>query len=274
MPRIQDDNGGPFSRIEVDYLVKGESRITWTLRDDFVECDASQHTFQLQANPNWDEPNSWENVGLPVTNAFFAIDDTQRQFGRVLRVAYRVVMTTPCDTYTSQPAEVLGCLSERQWLQARAILRRLLLKPSGLEVFEGYLMKRKIHDSTCTECVDPHTGGIKNTDCSNCHGTGIVEGYWQAAENIVFDMQPKQRHSKRDKSRGTINDRRPVMAKAIGLPMMHARDVWIDKCSDKRYVVHNVEHLSELNGVPIVAQVEMRLAQFTDPVYGIPLEGT
>jgi hypothetical protein len=270
MPRIKDVQCGAFSRIEVDYSVKGESRITWEIRGDFVE--AFPHSYQLQVNRNWSEPGDWQNVGLPVVNTCYAIDDTQRQFGRTLRVAYRVVLTTSLGTYTSQPAEVLGKLSYRQWLQARAIIRRALLEPKGLESFPGYLLKRKLHGTPCTTCVDPYTGGITKTDCVDCHGTGIIDGYWQATTNTMYDMSPELRESKRD-PRGTVNELVAV-GKFVALPLMHSRDIWVDKHSDRRYVIHRIRNINEINQVPILAEVELRLCQLDGIEYTIPLEGT
>jgi len=267
MPRIIDEPGSVFSRIEVDYSIKGESRIEWELIDTFR--DPAPHTFQLQANRNWDEPGDWVDVGLPVEDTCYAIDDTQRQFGKTLRIAYRVIMTTPCATYTSSPAEVLGRLSYQQWLQARGIIRRELLFPTG-DQFLGYFFKRKLHGQICTNCVDPFTGGIKKTDCVECRGTGVVEGYWKAAENTMYGMSPETRHSKRDQ-RGTVNDIVAV-GKFIAIPLIHSRDMWVDKDSDRRYIVHKVRNISEINQVPILAEVELRLAQLDDIVYTVPLE--
>jgi len=271
MPRIHDESDGAFSRVEVDYSVKGESRIEWALKSTFH--DPLPHRFQLQVNRNWAEPGDWQNVGLLGTNNCYAIDDTPRQFGRVLRIAYRVVMTTPCGTYTSDSAEVLGKLSTRQWLQARAIIRRYLLQPTGLEIYPGYLMKRKIHGTPCSSCVDPYTGGIIKSDCATCHGTGVVAGYWQAADNMLYDFSPEMRRSKREQQRGTVNEL-VASAKAIAIPLWHARDVWIDGNSDRRYIVQNVRHLAEISMVPVVAEIELRLAQLDDPVYNVGINGS
>jgi len=271
MPRIQDDAPGAFSRIEVDYAVKGESRIEWALRTDFR--DPQPNSFQLQANRNWDEPGDWHNVGIPVVNGCYAIDDTQRQFGRALRIAYRVVLTTACGTYTSQPAEVLGKLSQRQWSQARAIIRKVLLKPTGLTVFPGYLMKRKLHGTVCTTCTDPYTGGITKTDCADCNGTGIVGGYWQATNNTLFDLSPETRLGTQD-PRGTVDDHLVAVGKFVAIPLMHTRDIWVDKHSDRRYIIHRVRNLAEINQVPIIAEVELRLCQLDAIEYNIPLSGS
>ena len=270
MPRVLDEFGGAFNRIEVDYVVKGESRIEWELRADFR--DPQPHSFQLQVNRNWDEPDNWQNVGLPVVNGCYAVDDQARQFGKVLRVAYRVVLTTPCGAYTSNPAEVLGKLSERQWLEARAIIRRKLLFPRGLTVFPGYLMKRKLHGTPCSTCVDPYTGGITKTDYEECYGTGMVDGYWKATENTMYDMSPETRYSARD-DRGTVNDIVAV-GKFVAIPLIHSRDLWIDKNSDRRYIVHKVHNIAEINQTPILAEVELRLAQLDDVIYTIDLEGS
>jgi hypothetical protein len=271
MPLTRDTSAGAFDRVYVDFAINGSPRITWEMRADFT--DPQPHVFQLQVNRNWDETDGWSNVGTSVTNQYYALDDTQRQYGKALRIAYRVVVTTQLGSYTSDEAQVMGKLSKRQWLQARAMIRRILLQPTGLEKLPGYLMKRKLHDTACTECVDPLTGGIMNSDCSTCMGTGKVDGYWKATQNTMFNLGPEGNDTQRSE-RGTVNDV-VISGSFVGIPPIHRRDVWVDANSDRRYVVNRVTTTAELNRVPIVTQAELRLAEFGDVVYSIdPTEGS
>ena len=50
-------------------------------------------------------------------------------------------------------------------------------------------------------------------------------------------------------------------------------DIWVEKDSDKRYIVHSVKHLAEINQVPVHVAAELRLVEASDIVYTIPLEG-
>ena len=119
MPRILLTPEQPFNWVHVDYLVKGGARISWELKDCIL--DAEPWIFQLQVNPNADEPGEWENVGTPLINTYYAIDSSQRMYGKDQRVAYRVLLETNSESYISPLANVYGNLSIRQWLLANAI---------------------------------------------------------------------------------------------------------------------------------------------------------
>jgi hypothetical protein len=270
MPLSKSTFGGGFKRIYVDYAVPGSARITWELRDEMK--DPLPWDFQLQVSKDGGG-DTWTNVGTTVSNAFYAIDDTQRQYGKGLRLAYRVVLTTPVTTYTSETAQVLGLLSKRQWLQARAIIRRTILMPRGLECLPGYLMKRKLHGTACTECVDPITGGITNSDCDTCKGTSRVDGYWKAFENNMYDLSPEGDDTKRT-PKGTSNDI-ALVGSFTGMPMIHKNDIWIDANSDRRYVINQVRSVAEINRVPVIVRAQLRLAEFGDVIYSVePTEGS
>jgi len=268
MPLTKSATEGGFKRIWVDYAVRGTARVTWEMRHDFR--DALPHSFQLQANPNHEEPDGWTDVGVAADNTDFALDDTQRQFGKTLRIAYRVVCTTSEDTYTSEPAQVLGLLSKRQWLMARAIIRRAQLRATGFESFQGYLFKRKLHGTRCVACIDPVTHETTNSACDTCKGTGRTDGYWRAATNTMFDLTPEPEDTRRSE-RGTVNDA-VLGGSLIGIPMVARNDVWVDGNSDRRYFFHKVTPTAELNRVPLIVRAELRLAEFSDVIYSVDLE--
>jgi len=259
-----------FRRITVDYSIKGNARIEWALQETFN--DPLPHSFQLQVNTNGGDDDGWENVGEPVINGCFAIDDDRRICGKRMDMVYRILLTTPVCTYPSGHAQIFGVLTERQWLYWHAIVRRTLLSPSGLKNPPGFLLKRKSHGTPC-ECIDPLTGGVTDSTCDMCHGTGKVEGFWKAAENTLYNISPEKEMAHRDnaQTRGTVNDI-IVAGQFIGLPVVHSRDVWVSAESDRRYYVRSVRNLSEINQVPVLVQAELRLAPFSDVIYNVPIE--
>ena len=111
MPRTKSTSGNPIHRVYVDYAIKGTPRVTWELRPDFIEQGSYYYT--LQANPNYNETDQWENVGVETLNQFYALDDEVRQRGKSLRVSYRVKVRTSWATYYSEPAQVQGKLTLR-----------------------------------------------------------------------------------------------------------------------------------------------------------------
>jgi hypothetical protein len=257
----------PFERVSVDYAIRGTQRVWWEMRREFI--DPLPWTFQIQANANGGEPTEWVDVGTPVVDLFYGTDDTQRNFGKALRVVYRVVCTTSRDTYTSDIACVLGDLTKHQWLLARAITRKTLLVPYSHRTTDGYLLKRRLHGTVCS-CVDELTGGITDSDCSLCNGTGRIDGYWNAASGIMYDRLPSSMKSERDPAlqRGTI-DPRIRRGMFVGLPLIANEDIWVEAVSDERFVIVSVNPLAEIGGIPLVVATELRLLPLTHAVYNI-----
>jgi hypothetical protein len=270
LPPIFELDTPIFERVWVDYAVRGTARISWSMRRDFT--DPGPHEFQLQVNKHNGETDQWEDVGTPVTNLYYALDDEARLYGKTMRVVYRVLATTPLGHYTSEIGQILGMLSVRQWLMFRAIVRRTLLMPRGLVHHEGYLLKRKHHGTICS-CVDPFTGGILNSDHEECGGTGKVTGFWTGTEHTMFDLAPAASDNRLDpqQQRGTISD--DVRAGSfIGIPQMERGDVWVDANSDARFYILGTKNEAEINMVPIIVQAELRLAPFSDVVYSIDVD--
>jgi hypothetical protein len=263
--------GGPFEQVTVDYAIIGEVRVEWLLREDF--SDPEPHSFQLQVNYDSGAPDAWEDVGVPVTDTCYAIHETNGLCGKDLTPVYRIVLTTPLGVCASGVAQVFGLLSRRQWLQIQAIWRRLLLNPTDLEHPPGYLLKRKIHGTPCTDCVDPFTGSIRNSECEACHGTGKIDGYWKAAEDTLYNISPEAHRNHRDdnQTRGTVDDV-IVVGQFLGIPPVRSKDVWVSANSDRRYYVRSVRDTSHMMMVPITMQAELRLAPFSDIIYTIPVE--
>jgi hypothetical protein len=268
MPRTKTS---VFYQVRVDHAIRGTTRVTWTVRTRFP--DPLPWRFRLQVSRNGG--GTWENVGIQVVNTFYALDDTPRLYGKDLRITYRVQLITDVDTYYSEPAQPFGWLRKRQWLVAREIIRRhtLEVKQTGLRSLDGYLLKRRVEGTACT-CLDHYTGGITDHDCELCHGTGWVDGYWQAIENTMLDLSPELHGTQRDNrlARGTVTDM-VARGRFVGIPVLNRRDIWIDKESDRRYYIWNVQNLSEINQVPIIVNAELKLAEATDAIYGVSLAG-
>ena len=259
-----------FRRVTVAYAMVGHARIEWDLQPTFN--DPLPHSFQVQVNPNGGDADGWTDVGVPVVDACFAIDEDRRLCGKRLDMVYRVKLTTPCGVYYSGNAQIYGILTERQWLQYRAIVRRIQIRPDTLKVAPGYLLKRKTHGEPCT-CVDPYTGGVTDSACELCNGTGKIDGFWAAAENTLYDISPEQEQSHVDnaQTRGTVNDI-VVAGKFVAFPIVHSHDVWVSQESDRRYYVRSTRNLAEIAQVPVLVQAELRLAPFSDVIYNVPVE--
>lgn len=263
-----------FDRIKVMPQMDGGTRVEWTIHPQFA--DASPYTFQLQvgktSNPYADD---WVNVGAAVVDTYYVVDTSQRVYGRFQWTHYRVVLITSVGAYASKPQHAYGNLAKRDWLRAREIGRleqKRFRKEAGQE---GYLLKRKLFGTACTVCTDSMTGEVRNAQCPTCLGTGVVGGYYSPVPCVYAELSPHGTRSEIDaQARGTVNDLPRVQARMLNVPQVFSYDVWVDRDSDFRWIIHSIQNAVEVRGVPIVLYpVEMRLAPYSHPVYSIDIAG-
>ena len=263
----------PFRRLGVDHSVRGVSHVWWEMHRHFH--DTPPYVFQLQTG-NTGNPNAtdWEDVGTEVVNGFFALDDEHREgaYGKRLLTHYRVKLTTSVGVYISLPVATYGELGFKDWLLAREIVRKETLR-HGLVSREGYLLKRMRFGEPCTTCIDPLTGEITDSKCPDCNGVGFLVGY-HAPARLAMDMGPEAVIELR---RGTEppGPSRPTDLKGriLGFPQVNKEDVWVDSKSDQRFLIHEIRHMSEWRGIPLIIQVGIKLAPYTDQVYRLEVGG-
>lgn len=261
-----------FDRVVVSYLVRGGTRVMWTLLPTFTDPDPL--LFQLQvgetANPDADD---WEDVGLPVENVYTAHDPEQRAWGTVNVAHYRVKLTTQRGVYYSDPVSSAGTVSRRDWRLAREVFRqRSVAYRYGPGGQRGYLLKRRWTGQRCPRCTDPMTQEVRDPACPVCFGTGFTCGYYYPVGCVWATIRPRGRRTTLDsgQGRGTVDDV-VVTAEMLMTELLDEGDVWVNAATDDRYYVHQVNDIAEVRGVPLVAEVELRLAPFTDVVYSIPI---
>jgi hypothetical protein len=203
--------------------------------------DDLPHVFQLQTG-NTGNPNAtdWTDVGTPITNGYFGIDDERREgnFGKRLLTHYRVKLTTPTKVYVSQPVSTYGELGEKD-----------------------------------TTCVDPLTGEILDSKCPDCNGVGFQVGY-HAPTPLVLDMSPEAVVELRKATEPPGPSRKvELKGRCLGFPQLNKEDVWVDAKSDQRWFIHEIMHLSEWRGVPLIVHAGIKLAPYTSQVYKIEVGG-
>lgn len=272
-PCYDDGRCGPFRWIEIDFMVEGESRISWSLRDSFQA--PTPYAFQLQvgesANPYADD---WQDVGPALENTFTITDPVRRAFGKQLTTHYRVKLTDVNDqVYYSQPATVLGRLDFRSWLNVREIIRQIKLGqrmgPGGVS---GLLLKKKRSGPKCPQCLDPFTGEVLNSKCDICNGTRFIGGYYRAMPCQYNDPTPIKIDEQRSQGPEGWSAVTAVRGQFLGSPMLATGDIWVDAASDLRYYVETVEVENQYNGVPVTLRCELFQLPFSHQAYSIPLE--
>lgn len=259
-----------FDRVVVSHIIAGPTRVMWTLMDDFT--DDGPLEFQLQVGTtNNNDADDWEDVGLPVVDQYSATDDEQRVWGKTNFTHYRVKLTTSNGEYLSAPESGMGVLDRRSWRLARDMVRS---KRQAMRVGDagqrGYLLKRRWTGQDCPVCLDYQTKEVRNPQCTTCYGTGKKCGYFYPMSCVWAELAPRAKRTHLDEQRATVNDV-VVSASMLMVDLLDEEDIWVADKTDDRYFVHKVSHTAEMRGVPITANVELRLVPFTHIAYAIPI---
>lgn len=260
----------PFLRIVVNNIFAGGTRVVWELRPDFH--DPGPFTFQLQVGRSGVRTaDDWEDVGMSITDTFYAIDSEQRVFGKTLWTHYRVLLTSSLGTYVSKPEGGVGSLGVRGWRLAKEITRKELLRHRYASS-PGFLLKRKYHGTKCPVCLDYQTAESRQPFCNTCFGTTWVGGYYLPLPCVYADLGLDAHHTQVDPNvRLGTTDSVAVMARMVGAPQLGEDDVWVSQNDDRRYYVHRIVNQAEYRGVPIVIVAELRVAPFSDTIYQIAI---
>lgn len=260
----------PFERVFVSYILAGMTTVSFTLLPAFQA--PMPYSAQLQVgqsqNPLADD---WINVGMPAVNAYTMVDPEQRIQGKLRYQFYRIILTDGNgQQYTSLPVGLSGTLSPRDWRIARERLRQERVRMRMVAGQEGYLLKRRITGTPCPTCLDYTTEEVGNPHCPSCYGTGFLCGYFFPISCVWADIDPATYHLNLDSSRGTVTDI-VVKARMANTWIAGEDDIWVNRKTDDRYYLHKVQNVIEVRGVPLIANIEMRPAPASDPVYTIEI---
>lgn len=262
----------PFERATVKYSVDGTTRVEWQLSRLFT--DLQPHEFILQGAHSSTQNDAFEDIGLPAVNTYFAEDDEKRIFAQSQDFYYRVKLTTPLRIYYSETVSAYKNLQYRDWRLSREILRKETLRHDRFTSLKGFLLKRKRYGTRCPICTDYLTEEVTNSDCTNCNGTGLVQGYF-AAVPAYMELSLHQQREQLDNVQavGMQKDMEFKSCRMLGDPIPDSYDVFVDAGSDRRFIIHEIISSAEIRGYPIATMMSVRLANFSDIIYSIPMTG-
>jgi hypothetical protein len=262
-----------FDRVTVDHVLKNGTRVSWRLRPEFMA--PPPFTFQLQIGESGlAEADDWTDLGDPTDDVVYLLDETgQHDFAVMPTTHYRVKLTTVYDTFYSPPVNCWGRMHRHDWLNARAIIRRELLRQKICAGAYGWLFKRRKRTEpvTNTAVVDFLTKEIINTQGTEGVGTDLIGGYFQPVPFFI-DLAPNDRYSRRSEQ-GQIDEQAPI-GRSAAFPELDHGDVWATATGDARYAVHRVTTLAQIRGVPIIVAPALKRLSPSDPIYDLPLPET
>jgi hypothetical protein len=264
----------PFDRVHIDFMLYGTTRVSWSLNPHFHE--PLPYTFQLQfSRSGMSHASDWIDVGSPVVNTFTKNDSNRKWYGKNVTPHYRVKLTTGnSNVYYSKPATILGDLSWSEWRLAQEIIRKETLRHVKFTSVPGFLLKQIHSGPDCTRCLDSLTKEPKDSRCPICYGTRKLGGYFAPLPSFYIDMLPDQTIEKQDISAAGMQKISVIQARFLGMPLIYSRDLWVNKNSDLRYIIHSIKQLAHVGGVPIITMAELRLLPADDIAYLIPVPQT
>lgn len=253
----------PFTDFKI---VPGYSRgfsFFWDIAGDFN--DLGPWTFEVEKGLSSQGP--WFVISPELVNTFAWKDNDPVRINKANVLYFRVKMTTKSGEYMSPVVQPYGKLSRRDFLLAREIMRQAVLHSRGMAGVEGEVYLLSTFGPRCGKCLDPITGAIRNSHCKSCFGTGRDPAYLGPYYMWLDFSEDTQHQTVTDKT-GTV-EKKTLMVKAIGNPVLKYGDVLVVPSSDKRYYVRMAAMTSELRQVPIVQTLTVEEAPQTDKVYDL-----
>jgi hypothetical protein len=261
-----------FVRLRVRPTIAQGTWVEWLLHPTFTEG----YTAQLQVGRTGSNlADDWQNVGLPVSNVNYAIDDTQRVFGRTQWTHYRVVLIADSGVYTSKPANCWGDLAFANW---RRVMNRERIYRVQFERTirgqDGYLLKRRLagdRPEPGKGIIDFQTDEVINAQAVATKGTEYIGGYFAPIPCSIGDPNNLTRGERLDPRRGTVNAGLSTTIMMLAVPQVDSKDVWVAKDSGFRWETGFIKHVEEIDGIPIVISATIKLLPFSNIVYTIPM---
>ena len=266
-------NPWPFTRIMVDRLVYGTTRIWWELAADFNL--PAPHTFSLQAGYTGNATAlDWEQIGSEAVNAWYLADDSKRELsGKNALTHYRVKLVADGKTFISAPQPVYGLLSAKDWKTAQELLRLHKLQQFNTGT-DGYLLKKMRYGTVDPEAVDLLTRETLDASRWQTFGTRFKVGYHPPVAMVVETPQnPSRKELRGAESAQTHSAQQRTESFIVSAyPMLSKEDVWVDAFTDERWLVVSTQVATGYRNVPLIQQVTMSLLPKSDIVYRIPVD--
>lgn len=175
------------------------------------------------------------------------------------------------ETWYTNPAPPGSSLRKREWLIAREIVRREMVRLTKLKAgTRGWLLRRRISGQLCTYCVNPETGRSTRSDCPYCYGTTFVGGYYPPQEMWV-DMQPDVQLRRLDPQRGAIADYQKVF-RCLAFPLPNPNDYWVSAKSGICYLIkEQIVTTARIDEEPLILQLDVTVEHSNHVIYSYPL---
>lgn len=199
-------------------------------------------------------------------------DTSYTEHSKRYNISYKLVLRTKTTEYNSEIISILGNIQQHNKNYIKAILRRAHISRRSVQPYRSLFLKRRHFGIKCS-CVDPITEEITKTDCQSCYGTGILGGYWKTSVPVVLiTSSPLSNTIMHDTSQNVGSVSPGIMRVKVAYPMIIDQyDALIHLSTGNRFYITGVQVSAEVEGFPIVYDLEIRLAERKDVLYQYPV---
>ena len=149
---------------------------------------------------------------------------------------YKVIVSHPTDGTAETVQKLEASLDRRRQGIVRKLRRDaavMLQRGSGTEVA---ILKRKWWGEPCEVCR-ASTGQTTRSHCKECHGTGIVYGYWDPVYG--FAVRSATPVDVGTENQGSV-ERHQLQVKMLDIPEVERYDILVFLRDAKRYIIDQV----------------------------------
>ena len=204
----------------------------------------------------------------PVIQVYRWSEEKPRRVSKDEVLYFRVRLQTPKAIYYSATIMPYGDLNRREYLLVRDIMRREVLHASTLAGVQNQLWLVSTFGPRCTVCLDPITGGVRDSACKACFGTGRAPAYHGPYATWCL-YTPVTRTTQMSEDGTGTRQPRDFELRLIGSPPLKKNDLIVDTRTDKRYYVDVVKVVSEIRRVPAVQTAAVREVPTSDVAYKV-----
>jgi len=247
--------------------------LSWDIFEDIFNINDPPFIFTvLRGTEFTEDPAAFTEVSPPLENIYTYTDTTGISIGKWVNYFYMIKLATSLKVVYSSPTAPFGGVSDKQRNIVKAAIRRAHVSARHMPTMPCILLKRRYTGTVCS-CRDPITKEVLNPDCATCYGTGIVGGYYQeGSEKTILTTTPLNSLPAFDTSvkTGSMTQSKMV-AKFAGLPPIRRGDVFVNTPTNRRFYVTGSQVSAEVQGFPVIQDMELQLADYKDIIYSFSL---
>jgi hypothetical protein len=261
-----------FQRLTVDtkfnLITNQRVMVSWVFTRDFTAPGPYTFTLQRATGVTTNE-SDWQDIAQCVDQPWI-YDNSPLSSTLQIPVYYRVILVDGDGVrYVSQAVTEEAYWDRYDWQIAKEIVRKesmLLRKRSGVR---GWLLKRRTFGDACTQCTDPVTGQILNSQCTACYGTGVEGGYFEPFEYWIA-LDPAERKTRLDPEAGYMTVVVET-ARALAYPIPQPNDLWVNSHTNNRYVIQgDIVAVARHRGIDLVLNLRLKLLETAHVAYQFP----